>query len=93
MFYFILWVVFLVVVILAVPVTLMLEKRQSGAGRSENAGDEEIADEEFVDETGEDASDREMVGDDFGGGDEVADFADAAPAGGDDFSAFEDEFK
>ena len=93
MLYFIPWAVFLLFVILAIPVTLMMENRKYRSGKPSKSRRKEVdeplgeesASEEF---TGDD--DAEMVGDavdDFGA------FADSTPAGGDDFSAFEEEFK
>jgi len=88
MIYFILWVLLIVAVIVSVPVANWLDnkKRRALAGPQSTANDDddENADEAFAEE--------ETPGE-FG--DEVAE-AEAEPvevAGGDDFSAFEEEFK
>tara|TARA_R110002049_G_scaffold27321_2_gene94014 strand:- start:87128 stop:87397 length:270 start_codon:yes stop_codon:yes gene_type:complete len=89
MLYFILWVIFLLFVVLAIPVTSMLEKRKYRSGvADQNAGDsgEEFGDEEPIEE-------QPAADDDMGMGDDMGEFADSTPAAGDDFSAFEDDFK
>ena len=93
MLYFIPWVIFLLFVILAIPITLMLENRKFRSGKSggssskfaEEPLDEEPDSQEFVGDDGVEMDN--AAGEDFGA------FADTTPAGGDDFSAFEDDFK
>lgn len=88
MIYFILWVLLIVAVIVSVPVASWLDnkKRRDLAGPAEtpHAADDESPDEAFADE----AAPAEF-GDEFGE-------AEAEPievSGGEDFSAFDDEFK
>ncbi|MGB7328226.1 MAG: hypothetical protein WBD31_25345 [Rubripirellula sp.] len=90
MLYFIPWVVFVLAVVLAVPVVSFLEKRKHAA--PESASDEPIENDEMA------VSDRDEVAesDEFGevamDADPVDDVQLDAP-GGNDFSAFEDDFK
>ena len=85
MIFFIPWVIFLLFVILAIPVTSMLEKRKYKAAMADQYGDESFG-EEAVDDGG-----AEML---EATGDEAAGFGDVPePAGGNDFSAFDEEFK
>ncbi len=88
MIYFILWVLLIVAVIVSVPVASWLDnkKRRALAGPQPTAND---ADDENADE----AFPEEKTPPEFG--DEIAE-AEAEPvevSGGDDFSAFDDEFK
>ena len=89
MLYFIPWVVFLLIVVLAVPVASYLEKRKYAAAHptptpesdehSEAVDEAEMPVEEFAD--------------DGFGGEGGAEFAEVETPGGDDFSAFDEEFK
>jgi hypothetical protein len=87
MIYFICWVVFLLTMILAV-VVVGLKNRKPRPVAPMPEGDEEVMadaeDVEMVD--GDEFAAVPAEGDDFGGGEFVAE-------GGDDFAAFEDEFK
>lgn len=87
MIYFILWVLLIVAVIASVPVASWLDNKK----RRDLAGPQETADD--ADENADEAFAEEETPAEFG--DEVAE-AEAEPieiAGGDDFSAFDDEFK
>jgi len=94
MLYFIPWVVFLLVVILAVPVTAWLEKRKlqqaSGPAKSETEEDFEPTAEGET-ESGEAVAAEET--DEGFGESEGADGEIPEPEGGDDFSAFDEEIK
>jgi hypothetical protein len=93
MLYFIGWVLFLLVVALAIPVASFLEKRKYAAANPQVAAvedeasfDENAESDDPVDEFGQESSDE------FGGGEEV-EFGEVEATGGDDFSAFDEEFK
>lgn len=96
MLYFIPWVVFLLLVILAVPIASMLEKRKHPKP--------EPVDEPVLDEEDGDPMAQEQLADDgawpaeadpvdsFGGADPAGD-ASFEPVGDDAFAEFEDDFK
>jgi len=78
------WVVLLAAIIISVPVVYVLEnKKNKGAQGPALPAAGEMADAGFIDETGGDV---EIA-------DEMAGFGEESPAGGDDFSAFDEEFK
>ena len=90
MFYFILWVLFMLAVIVAVPVVNAIENKRRRALLPDEPEEAEV-DEELDEEPAEggfgeaeEAGEPAEVGSEFGGDDEL---------GGDDFSAFDDEFK
>ena len=87
MLYFIAWVVFLLVVVLAVPIAAFLEKRRYAAANPRS----EIEDDQASFEEAESADPGEP--DDGFGGEEVVEFGEVEATGGDDFSAFDAEFK
>ncbi|KAA1257818.1 hypothetical protein LF1_03080 [Rubripirellula obstinata] len=96
MLYFIGWVIFLLVVALAIPVASYLEKRKYAAANppAATADDQAVFDEdaaaegmESEDGFGQDASDE------FGAGEDEVEFGEVEATGGDDFSAFDEEFK
>ena len=85
MIYFICWVVFLLAMILSVVVVGLKNRKPRPAAVVETADDGEMmADGEDVEVV--EGDEFEAAGDDFGGGEFAAE-------GGDDFAAFEDEFK
>lgn len=97
MLYFIGWCVFLLLVLLAVPIGSFLEKRAAGPSETPVEG---LDGGEYADPDGEIAEapvdDGEFGDEGFGndsfGADPAAEFA-ADASGGDDFSAFDEEFK
>jgi len=80
------WVVFLAAIIISVPVVYLIEskKNKKAQAPAEATGDE-LGDPEMSDELGVEPSDE--IPDDMDG------FGQEMPAGEDDFSAFEQEFK
>ena len=84
MFYFILWAVFLLAVVLAVPITAWWEKRKLAVPASEQPETDEPV-EEAAAEPGLD----DEFSDDPLAGQEVT----SEVPGGEDFSAFDEEFK
>ncbi len=88
MIYFICWVVFLLAMILSVVVVGLKNRKPRPAAAVVPAGEEEMmADGDEIEIVEGDEFEAVAVdGDDFGGGEFVAE-------GGDDFAAFEDEFK
>lgn len=79
------WVVLLAAIIISVPVVYVLENKKNKVAQepAEAAGDE-LGEPEMTDD-GTGASDEVP--------DEMAGFGEDIPAGEDDFSAFEEEFK
>jgi hypothetical protein len=79
------WVALLAAIIISVPVVYMIEKKKNKVAEepAESAGDE-LGEPEMTDD-GAGASDEIP--------DEMAGFGEDIPAGEDDFSAFEKEFK
>lgn len=93
MLYFILWVVFILAVILVVPIVNMIENKRRAALMPAMPAEEDWSEEDQVDEAFVDEPAEEATFDDGGGFgeapvEELADFG-----GGEDFSAFDDEFK
>ncbi|TWU51184.1 hypothetical protein [Rubripirellula reticaptiva] len=88
--YFIFWVVFVVAVVLAVPIVSFLEKRKHAVPKS--ASDELIEDDEMAASEGDDVADSDEFGEVAMEDASVEDVKFDAP-GGNDFSAFEDDFK
>jgi len=78
--YFILWVVFIVAVIAAVPIVNALEKKRRREAMPQQPVEEPVETAEFEQTESE------------GFGDEMPEET-AEVAGGDDFSAFDEEFK
>ncbi|QDT04522.1 hypothetical protein K227x_29140 [Rubripirellula lacrimiformis] len=91
MLYFIPWVVFLLAVVLSVPVVSWLEKRKHGPPKSSSkvaddaADDESAGDDPLSEDAVEVAEDAAEV--------EMADDVQFDAPGGEDFSAFEEDFK
>ncbi|MEM1226199.1 MAG: hypothetical protein AAGJ40_10905 [Planctomycetota bacterium] len=86
---FIAWVVFILALVLSVPIVSWLEKR----GQSKSMlPDPDWSDPEAYGDEGVDSApvDDAAIPEDVAEGDEAVEFAEA---GGDDFAAFEDEFK
>lgn len=95
MLYFIAWVLFLLVVALAIPVASFLEKRKYAAANPQPAVEEDqVAFDEEAPVESDDSGDGfgEDPAADFGG-DEAVEFGEVEATGGDDFSAFDEEFK
>lgn len=80
------WVVFLAAIIISVPVVYAMENKKHKVAEepAAPAGDD-LGEPEMVDEAGGEVSDEIP--------DEMAGFGEAVPAGEDDFSAFDEEFK
>jgi hypothetical protein len=96
MLYFVAWVVFLLLCIIALPVASVMDKRKVHAGLS-SAGETGFAESEFQDDFAgdEQAEPAEVQDDGFGGeqafpAEEMADMGEPVQ---DDFSAFDEEFK
>jgi len=82
MLYFTLWVIFLLVVLLAVPIAALIEKRRYRIDNpSESTEVEEPSDQDGSEEVGEDGDLKSPVA-------EVAEFAEVE--GGDDFPEFDE---
>lgn len=113
MLYFILWVVFLLTIVLAVPIASFFEKRRNRSSEpeleafddDEFSGDDYSGDEPGTGRSGQDNQGQDNQGRKSARGkatpnDSFGDPMDAEPAevrfdapGGDDFSAFDDDFK
>ena len=94
MIYFILWVVFIVALILAVPITQMMENRGRRAALAQEA--EALQEEDAFADEGEMAfeeSPEEERGEDDFGGEPAMQEDQAAFEEVDDFAAFEEDFK
>lgn len=82
MLYFILWTIFLLAVILAVPIVNWLENKQRREALEPSSAEEEASEDEVAEEQAEE---------EFEGEEPVE--VGTEEFGGDDFSAFEEEFK
>lgn len=80
------WVVFLAAIIISVPVVYMIEaKKNKVVQEPVQLADDELGEAEMTDEMAAEAAEEIP--------DEMAGFGEEMPAGEDDFSAFEQEFK
>ena len=88
MLYFILWIVFILVVILSIPIASTLEKRAQRAAMAARYGDEMDAagEVEMVEQA-------EVAVESFGAAEAGDEFAASPEPAGEDFPAFDEEFK
>ncbi|MGB7345435.1 MAG: hypothetical protein WBD20_14570 [Pirellulaceae bacterium] len=103
MIYFIFWVVFLLLAIVAVPLAMMLDGKSRQRVAYGGAYDESVGDEAMDDGAVGDDGLQPLDDDGFGAAEAVDDFGaepiggdddfGGADFGGDDFSAFEEELK
>lgn len=92
MLYFIFWVLFLLVVAFAVPVVSFLEKRKYAAANPAPEPDPDMNDDDIAVADADDDPGFAEADDSFGA-DPAAEFGEIEATGGDDFSAFDEEFK